>query len=765
MVEDISKEFYKQSGIWAGIGGIVLFISLLMSCAFIKHKTRKTKEDILQCEKHIISILSFGLLSILRIVAVFTTDNNKENNSESLILQTIAAFLIYIMIVSLYLIKCFTTFEKFLTYKYPNHLFNSIIYAYKTKLWYEGIIILFAAVFFVLYFFIGDDHFIWKVDYYFWPFYTIVSIITLTFSIMTLRLFTMFEFKNKSKLVKVMRINIFISVLYLINAGISAYNGIDILLEAGKMKALRINISMYSIISLCIIDYCLNFYLIGYSTFCQLKLSTSCIGFFLRCCLRNKVRGFLEEDFIVCSNGPREKNRVHACYENGYYFEDYQIDFIDEIFNVTLSSLYKVYQDKSIYSLSPVGLGISHDLGNSTSIYSKQQGISYKEFEYVRGEKVDDFKEKVSQYNECLKVTGKVYFTDECNEVARQRNINLIQIASSLTSHMKDNGFGSYLSLIGHNASDQSFKSMQAFSLKSYDKDYVIEYYNQLFDRKNEKLNDVMIKYFAYIKEANGSFLPLVVGVIELKINSFGTMLLIISRNPIVENSPKIFYNYWQLIRFGEANFEKISSSKCTNNLLINDDCIFDRKFKVDEKNNKVAKIIIKNWQDLFDTTKSDLLFLRKIQCKQFNLIMMYYEFGIDAEPENMGCITENSTNNNLNLFNLPSQETRYIESHNVNQNNCNNYKESLTNVGDNLRFDDISIIGNGNFSKIKPGNMIDFTDNINIYGYEGEYDQYKCLCFFSFENIFDFRKKMTLTNFYSKYHERVLSVFADYSS
>lgn len=754
-------ELEGLSNICAGIGAIVLFLSLLMSCAFIKHKIRKTKEDILQCEKHIISVLAFGLFAIMKVVA--SIGNND--------LEVIYSFLMYILIISLYLIQCFITFEKYLTYKYPNHLFNSIIYSYKSKLWYEGIILFFSAFLFVLYFTTNSETnmFIRTFDYYFWPFSLIVSCITLIFAIITLRLFNSFEFKNKEKLMKVLGINTFISVLYLIKAGMSSYNGVLIFVDFSdspnkESSFIQMHsISMYSIIGLCILDYLINCYLIGYSTFCQLKLGKSCLGFFLRCFFRNKLRGFLEEDFMVCSSGEKEKNRIHACYDNDYFFEDYQIDFIDEIFNVTLSSLYNVYHDKNIYSLSPVGLGISHDLGKS-SMSIKLLIKPYKEFEYAKGENVDNFKEKPSQYNEYLNVVGKVYFTDECNEVIRQRNINLKQIANSLTSHMKDNGFGGYLSLIGHNARDQSFKTIQAFSLKTYDKDYVIEYYNQSFDHKKEKLNDVMVKYFNYIKEAYGSFLPLVVGIIELQINSFGSILLIISRNPLVENSPKISYNYWQIIRFSEANFEKISSSKCANNLLIDDDCIFDRKFKVNDDNSKVGKILIKNKQDLFDITKSDLLFLRKIQSKQFHLIMMYYEFGIDTKLEDMGLVRESVTNNNINMFNLPSQESKYIESQNVNRNNFE-FKDSLNNGGDNIRFDEISIIGNPNMGKTRPGNMIDFTDNICIYGYEGTYDQFKCLCFFSFENIFDFRKKITLTNFYNKYHEKVLSFFSEYGA
>ena len=53
--------------------------------------------------------------------------------------------------------------------------------------------------------------------------------------------------------------------------------------------------------------------------------------------------------------------------------------------------------------------------------------------------------------------------------------------------------------------------------------------------------------------------------------------------------------------------------------------------------------------------------------------------------------------------------------------------------------------------------------EKINISGYEGVFDSFNCLCFFTFENIFDIKKKSIPTNFYTNFQNKILENFTSF--
>ena len=42
--------------------------------------------------------------------------------------------------------------------------------------------------------------------------------------------------------------------------------------------------------------------------------------------------------------------------------------------------------------------------------------------------------------------------------------------------------------------------------------------------------------------------------------------------------------------------------------------------------------------------------------------------------------------------------------------------------------------------------NLLDYSEKINIAAYEGNFDNFACVCFFTFENIFNMNKKFNIT-------------------
>ena len=58
--------------------------------------------------------------------------------------------------------------------------------------------------------------------------------------------------------------------------------------------------------------------------------------------------------------------------------------------------------------------------------------------------------------------------------------------------------------------------------------------------------------------------------------------------------------------------------------------------------------------------------------------------------------------------------------------------------------------------------NLINFSDQINITGYNGNFDNYNCLCYFNFENIFENQEKYQYNyKFYKDYLKKILKYFS----
>ena len=79
--------------------------------------------------------------------------------------------------------------------------------------------------------------------------------------------------------------------------------------------------------------------------------------------------------------------------------------------------------------------------------------------------------------------------------------------------------------------------------------------------------------------------------------------------------------------------------------------------------------------------------------------------------------------------------------------------------------FLDDNDFGVKNFNPTKHiGNLVDVEEKINISGYEGVFDSFNCLCFFTFENVFDIRKRVSLAiNYYNNFKNKIMNNFTGY--
>ena len=106
------------------------------------------------------------------------------------------------------------------------------------------------------------------------------------------------------------------------------------------------------------------------------------------------------------------------------------------------------------------------------------------------------------------------------------------------------------------------------------------------------------------------------------------------------------------------------------------------------------------------------------------------------------------------------------IIKNNDNKNNFNNSKLNDNNTNEDLsindfsNLDDLSVVGRIN--TINMHNMLDYKERINLNNYEGLFDSFNCLCFFSFENVFQMGKSnKNTTKKYDALQKKILKKFS----
>ena len=344
--------------------------------------------------------------------------------------------------------------------------------------------------------------------------------------------------------------------------------------------------------------------------------------------------------------------------------------------NITESAIFggeKTNTFISNYSLRKIE---TNEEDNTTS----KTNSKFDEFEFVRNSQKNDFfyAEEIftSTGNDftCddIKVKITSYFTAKCVSNLLEKNITSKIISDSLKSHLSDtnnngnenkkakinknnissdiNNYLPYHSILSCNAKEEFFLHLRNMSIKTFDKQLTFDIFesndddiNIEINNSNKKIAVMLDKYFNYIKGVgvSGTFLPIVLGVFKVKINSFKTMLIYITCNSLIENSPSNNYSYWQLIRFSSKDAKKVSSSKYRHNVLIGDDLLFDRRFalpsiKEDNNNSSYNTIEMKNHLNFEETIKHDITFLNKCQIKNTNLLMMYFEYE-NAQKHELG--------------------------------------------------------------------------------------------------------------------------------
>ena len=516
----------------------------------------------------------------------------------------------------------------------------------------------------------------------------------------------------------------------------------------------------------------------------------------------------------LMATNPNDKEIV-PLFKNGMFIEDYFFNYFDQILNIITGSLFHVYNSNHFSSqakdqelknqfggdISSIGgtmqsLTVSNIGPNNKTIIKSigEVGDDVTRFNIIKNNNNDDlhrFKEvledgiDINHNNNFLNIKIKSYFTPRCVESIYDQRIKGRHVGTSLLSHMIlsntpknrniNNPNAYYWSLFGANGKEEYFNKLRATSIKTYDKQFILD----IFETNDEDINDkgnnkdlayLLDKYFTYIhgKGINGTFIPSLVGVFKIKINDFKTLLVLITKNSLVENAPKNFFTYWQLIRFLESKPQKLASSQFSSGgTLVKDDPIFERSFQIQTKkeNPNFNKIQMKNYHDFEETILSDLEFLRQCGSENFDLLLMYYEYENTQKHEKQGAITIKKTQHGAELIEGSLPKDLVIDESNspIEKSKIpDSLGGGVFSMGDNF-FDD-NEFGGKNSSNKNIANFKEIDDKSNIASFEGIFDSFNCLCYFTFENVFDLRKRLSLAiNYYNNFKKRVLVNFAEY--
>ena len=743
---------------------LFIFILSIMLLNSFTYKKKKIKEDYLIIEKNFCTCLCFIFYFVFYFYKIL---NDEENNNLEKKLNKIQLDIFNIYIITFFCFRLFISFEFYLLYKIPNHLFNSIIYNYKLNLWYEFILIIVCIIF---YFFLEKDYNINDIpffifDNYKWILFLISSFISLTLYLITLNLIRKINFKSKIKLIKLLKKNIFLSLIYLIY---SIYHGLiissSILFKINKNN----NISSYFSLLLILIDYLLELYFLALSKFTQYKLKSTLIYQIRKILINdnnNKINvnnlldlnsfsknfNYIEnslsnsEKLIESNEGDED---LIECFNNNFIIEDYFIDYYDQILNISLISIFEIYQSNKFNKRAQSrkiwkAFNISNTLSNSKSKSNEEKilnKIKSDKFNFIKHYNRDDFKDfndflyldndNLDIYS-YLNVKISAFHIPNIIEVLNFRNLNTDLLSNSLIEHLnirnKFKNFSLFKSLICSNIKEDYFNSLKNLSLKTFNKEYQIDILNM--NNISYDLDILLERYFIYISNTTNTFLPILLGVFLIKINNFKPLFFIISKNSLVENKQNDTFSYWQLIRFNKNDVSSLTSSQSINkSYIVKNDPIFERSYEIEnKKDNNNNKIILKNYNEFYDIIKKDLICLNKMKIKNFNLLMMYYEYENNLKHEKKGNIKiKKNKNNEAEIINI------------VTDNDSNNSTFNIT-FGNND--DDIDLLLNKTIISKNNNNFIDLNNNINICSFDGIFHHFNCLCYFIFENLFDLKK------------------------
>ena len=190
----------------------------------------------------------------------------------------------------------------------------------------------------------------------------------------------------------------------------------------------------------------------------------------------------------------------------------------------------------------------------------------------------------------------------------------------------------------------------------------------------------------------------------------------------------------------------------------------------------------MKKYSEFKDIISNDIKYLKDSNLSYVNLLMMYYEYENKQKHEKPGAIKIKKTDGNkaeIIQVEIPQnvqieEEEKNLEeiikTNKINDFNTPVSKKTFKFLNAFCNGKDEEIFGDEEFefmpdTKKLSYNLIDYSEKVNINGYEGNFDNFICMCFFTFENVFDTRQRFKVTTQpYTNFKNKIMEYFSKFN-
>jgi hypothetical protein len=723
--------------VWSVLAGLVIFTALILNLPIFIYKTRRTKQDILIAEKYTFQIfcfiyfLFFPILNIFNLAAI---DNYTVNN------YFLTAYFIGDTVLTLMI-----SIEDYRSVQNPFYVFDDYLKT-KSKGFIHETICIGLICLSMLFAYIAEQFDIFEDlnscylvlnNLGILLFCLFLAIGILVINVMKYGYIRSYLSENKLKAAKLTRLeimsNVFKVIILLCYTLVSIENRFkvdidDIVFTVLNYIFLAISLSV-NIIEQVIVSRTDYFY---YS------MGNTKLGYFYKIYFPKvftKPTLTMEYSSFI---GSKENSLAYFHDKLAYNVEEYIVDEIESSLNITLASLFIIYSKLAKASMKSEEKMLTKDKDSPTSSESeKKPRLSDKsdlesftleqietakdvittEYVFKRNEHINDFdhseeklkihkllnpndKDLTTELKKLPELTLKLkaYNIQDFTEIILSKGkIDLFNtINTAFLSHHNNN---SLQNLFSKNCKDEMFRNQKRFILKTFDKGLNIEI---IID--DGISTHFLQSYTKYMKNNKKSFLPLILGVFKVKVNHLKELTVILSKNKIVEDVPKDYFNYWQLLRlYPDNKLEMVTSSKDRTSYLIQDDLII---FKTDG-----ARLNLNNFTEFSKIMESDIGFFMDLKIKGFKLLIMYYELG-KLNQQNISI--DEGNNNRISVGGITLRPSRMSAG----------FSEIKSEGGkwDNSVFD---------FSLRQ-----ELTFVLENHGFEANFNDFKCVLFFIFDDI-----------------------------
>jgi hypothetical protein len=761
----------------------IIFLSFVLLLTFIRHKKRKLLEDRYNIERQffdIIFFIIFGFFDFAQLGDLLYYSKVKH-------VMLTAYFSINIIL------SCLIIYEKYLSQMNPFYTFQQYILKNKLRIEGEVTVLGLTIMFITLNFsYAVDDN---MDEMYLIPTNLSLCLFCVCFSLwiiyinFRIKTHLSFQLANVKKILFIINLQIFQNIVKtLFFIVLSGVNICFILYDMNSYSTLFLIIT-YFFIALSFMDKLILMLEIYKTDFYFYKLSDSTLGLFYTIFgFRKYKKPLLNEEFISYNGSGKDNIILFYQSKMKYMLESQNIETADVNLNISLSSIYLVLsllynkpknnkeskeetsftgyatdfksskKEKLLHKDANYDIKTSNsDKQLPTSIQmstgkKNQEKTEISEFiskyQFFKNSTQNDFSDeklnKLTYRNEVdgtssslvkmyenLTVKVDTYYTQNFLEIMTTYKIDINMLKNSLIAHFNPAG-ENWSSLIMKNCKDSLYRKLDKMILKTQDKLFNIEIVNS-YSLFNDSVSTkhFLKKYFSYLKKNQYTLLPIILGLYKIQINNFHTLTIIISRNKLLEEVPKEYFNSWQLIKVSQdKSIQLMTSSKDRPSSLIKEEDLFKDNFKLN----------MSNFLNFEDSLLKDLKFLKKLRISDFRLFIIYYEIGKTANNS----LDQSHRKKSTTSFRKSTEEIKAFRISAITKNEEIYQDIRTSTLRDNSLFDLRNEL-----------NLINFREN---NGFEAHYNDNKVILFFVFDNIFENYSCFRTKNYYSDFFREISS-------